>query len=148
MNNNDFAERMRYYRQMVNMRQEDLAKRMGVSQKTVSSWETGRTDPNMGQVINLCHIFDCSIHDLTGTRERRTGEVGVDDVLVRINTMSESELDAVYQAVSTRRKYLKDAARIMAEKEKIERQMLEMKKRLEELENEIIHPNSGTVGVN
>lgn len=42
----------------------ELAKLLHVSQNTVSSWETGRTEPNLGIIENLSRIFHCQKSDL------------------------------------------------------------------------------------
>lgn len=46
------------------MLQEDLAKLLGVSPAAVSSWERGRTEPNMGMVAKMCEIFNCTTSEL------------------------------------------------------------------------------------
>lgn len=46
------------------MLQEDLAKLLGVSPAAVSSWERGRTEPNMGMVAKMCEVFNCTTSEL------------------------------------------------------------------------------------
>ncbi len=43
--------------------QADLAERLGVSNKTVSRWETGQTMPDYSQVLNLCQLLNISVYD-------------------------------------------------------------------------------------
>lgn len=130
-----FADKLKYYRQAANLTQAELADKIGVSQKAVSSWETGRNDPNMGQVVNLCKILDCSMADLTNTRTQNIGEVSMEDVLVKIGMMEPDELEAVEHAVHARRRYAEKINEIKREKEALELKMAEMKKRLDELES-------------
>lgn len=40
--------------------QKDLARLLNVSNKTISSWETNRTEPNMDMIEKLCELFNCS----------------------------------------------------------------------------------------
>ena len=65
-----FADRLKYYRTINDMKQEELANKIGVSQKTISSWETGRSEPTMREVTKLCKTLDCTVEDLTDTRAR------------------------------------------------------------------------------
>lgn len=44
--------------------QKELSQRLNVSDKTVSSWESGRTEPNIGMIEALCKIFDCTKSEL------------------------------------------------------------------------------------
>lgn len=55
---------IKYYRKMNNLSQKDLAAKLGISDKTISSWEIDRTEPNMGAVEMMCAIFGCSKTDL------------------------------------------------------------------------------------
>lgn len=60
------GDNIRSYRIANGMLQEHLAKAMGVSKQTVSSWETNRTEPNIGNIETLARIFGCSKLDLIG----------------------------------------------------------------------------------
>ena len=54
------------YRIANGMLQEQLAKAIGVSKQTISSWETDRTEPNIGAIETMSRIFGCSKLDLIG----------------------------------------------------------------------------------
>lgn len=43
-----------------NLKQSELGKLLNVSNKTVSSWERGRTEPNIGMVEKMCSVFHCT----------------------------------------------------------------------------------------
>ena len=49
--------------------QTELCKKLGVSDKTISSWEVERTEPNMGQINAMADIFGCEVSDLVGESE-------------------------------------------------------------------------------
>lgn len=40
--------------------QEEAAKKLGVSQKTLSNWETGKTYPDQPQIENICRVYGVS----------------------------------------------------------------------------------------
>lgn len=43
------------------MTQTELAEMMGVNQSTISSWQVGRTEPDLTAVGKLCEIFQISM---------------------------------------------------------------------------------------
>ena len=46
--------------------QAELAKKIGVSRPTVSSWEVNRTDPSMQDVQAMAAAMDCNVNDIIG----------------------------------------------------------------------------------
>lgn len=46
------------------MEQKELAERLHLSNKTISSWECGRTEPNIGMIESLATVFGVSKSDL------------------------------------------------------------------------------------
>lgn len=64
-----FKNNLRTLRKNKGFSQVDLAMKLNISDKTVSSWELGRTEPNMEQLQNLSKIFNTSINDLVGDDE-------------------------------------------------------------------------------
>lgn len=58
------GDRISKIRNEINITQEDLAKQLFVSNKTISSWELGRTEPNLEMIIKLSECLECSINYL------------------------------------------------------------------------------------
>lgn len=58
--------KIRYYRTMNQMSQEELGKVIGVTGAAISSWEKNRTEPNVSQSIQLSRLFGCSLDQLFG----------------------------------------------------------------------------------
>lgn len=54
-------ERIINLRTTKKLSQRELAKKLYVSDKTISSWESGRTEPSLEMIIKLSEIFECSI---------------------------------------------------------------------------------------
>ena len=44
--------------------QEDVAKALNVTKKTVGSWEMGKTMPKIDKIERLCSLFGCSYDDI------------------------------------------------------------------------------------
>ena len=59
------GENIKNQRLKANMTQEELAERLGVSNKLVWSWEKNRTEPKAEAVQKMIKVFDCSIEELT-----------------------------------------------------------------------------------
>ena len=52
-----FNEQLTKLRKRNNITQIELANLMNVKQYVISSWETGRSEPNISQIIKLSNIF-------------------------------------------------------------------------------------------
>jgi len=75
----DIGGAIRKYRISNNMEQKELAKLLHVSDKTISSWETNRTQPKMEMIEAMCKIFNCQKSDF------------LDDVPMEFDTPEEFE---------------------------------------------------------
>ena len=53
-----------------NLTQEQLAEKIGVSNKTVSKWETGKTMPDYSVVEALCEVLNVSASELIAGKEK------------------------------------------------------------------------------
>lgn len=49
-----------------NITQENLAEYLGVNQKVISHYETGRNEPDINTLIKLADYFNCSVDYLIG----------------------------------------------------------------------------------
>ena len=61
-----FSENLKSLRKINKTDQKALAKKLNVSAKTVSHWETGYTEPSINQLILLANFFDVSVDELIG----------------------------------------------------------------------------------
>ena len=62
-----------------NLTQEQLAERLGVSNKTISKWETGKCMPDYAVVKNLCEELKVSVSELMDGEESEDKSVRVYD---------------------------------------------------------------------
>ena len=53
-------------REKSGLTQKDLAEKLGISRAGLSSWELGRTKPDLDTFINLCHVLHIRSDDLLG----------------------------------------------------------------------------------
>jgi len=59
-------------RRAKNLTQEQLAELLGVSNKTVSKWETGRSMPDYSIIENLCKELNITISELLAGKEKES----------------------------------------------------------------------------
>lgn len=57
----NLGERLSKLRRKKKITQKILADKLFVADKTISSWETGRTEPGLEMLIKLSEILDCSV---------------------------------------------------------------------------------------
>ncbi len=57
-------DRIRKYRKKYGLSQSELGEKLGVSGKTVSSWEVGNSEPKMGMIERLAEVFNVSKSDI------------------------------------------------------------------------------------
>lgn len=59
-------------RAKINISQEELAKKMGVAQSTVSMWETGEVTPPTKRLCELAHTLNCTVDELINDSQPNT----------------------------------------------------------------------------
>lgn len=57
---NKIGENIKYLRKRAHYSQEQIARKLGITQGSISSWETGRTTPDTKQFLQLANIFGVS----------------------------------------------------------------------------------------
>ena len=60
-------------RKQQNMTQRELAEKIGVSDKTISKWETGKSMPELGYLQQLCETLQINVNELL-SGERLSGD--------------------------------------------------------------------------
>jgi len=56
--------RIKEYRAKFNMKQEDLAKRVGVRRETIGNIENGRYNPSLALAWSIAKVFNTAIEDI------------------------------------------------------------------------------------
>lgn len=96
----DFGSRIRVLRKRENMTQAILAKRLGVTKATVSSYETGARFPSSDILIAMTGIFNVSSDYLLGIEKNYD---------VDLSGLTEEEADAVKRLIrAIKDKYKKE----------------------------------------
>lgn len=66
-----FSDILRKTRKKQGMTQDQLSEKFNLSRDTISSWENGKSVPNINQLQQLCNIFDCDAGYLLGEFETK-----------------------------------------------------------------------------
>lgn len=53
----DIGRNIKFWRELSGLKQSDLAQKLGVSDKTVSSWENNRTQPKIEVIEQICRVL-------------------------------------------------------------------------------------------
>lgn len=61
-----FGKRLREVRKTRGLKQQELADILGISQKSYSHWENGKTEPSFESIVKLADLLDVSLDWLFG----------------------------------------------------------------------------------
>lgn len=81
----NIKNRIRDLREDLDLRQIDVSKATGIDQKTLSNYETGKTNPDSYSIIKLADFFNVTSDYLLGYSNYNIR--GNDDILEIINTI-------------------------------------------------------------
>lgn len=69
---NVLANNLRLLRRGKGITQDELADKLNVTRQTISSWETGRSEPDVETMLLLAQILDTDVSQLLGEESRET----------------------------------------------------------------------------
>ena len=75
-----------------NMTQETLAERLGVSNKTISKWETGKCMPDYSVIEPLCKELDITVAELLDGEEKANNSIRVYDDLQVLDLIKRTQV--------------------------------------------------------
>lgn len=75
------GENIKKLRESRKLKQEQLGNHIGVGGATISSWETGRTEPNMGYTQALADLFGISTDELIYGKKDILTEIPIDNIV-------------------------------------------------------------------
>lgn len=128
------GKRLRDLREEHGYSQHDLAQKLGKSQNTISSWETGRTVPKMKELNLLCNLYNCSYQHITGVRQQDPTDIKFEDILIRLTTLSTEELKRLKIQIN----FLMDQQEQYQKMEDERQRLLEQLNRVEEYQKKIM----------
>lgn len=66
----EFKKSLKKFRTDNNLTQDELGKKLGISGKVISKWESGYTMPDIEKIKTLCEVFNCEYADLIGPESK------------------------------------------------------------------------------
>lgn len=89
----EFLKRLRSEKELT---QEQLAEKVGVSNRTVSRWETGNNLPDIGMLIQLSEFYDIDIREIIdGGRKSESMNAEMKDTLEKVAEYTEYEKEMI-----------------------------------------------------
>lgn len=80
-----FGTNLKELRTKARMSQQDLANKLGVSQNTVSNWESGNREPDSIELfLQIADIFGVTLDELLKSNQYQTQFTNVDDAMLFI----------------------------------------------------------------
>lgn len=61
-----FSQNLRILRECEKLKQIDLASKLGVTQRKVSYWETGKIEPSLEDLWKIADFFGVSVDEIIG----------------------------------------------------------------------------------
>lgn len=117
----NLGKRIINYRKKASLTQQELASKLYVTDKTISSWESNRTEPDLETIIKLSEIFSCRVSELIyeeapknaieteiKVKLSRSEFIRLEDFFNKNSKIQKeiNQLDTYYQPIN--RKFLKD----------------------------------------
>ena len=80
------CERLKEARKNTGMTQEEVAERVLVSRATISSWENGKTLPDIASLISLSDLYNISLDELVKGDSKMTEKIKKDAKNLQVKT--------------------------------------------------------------
>lgn len=92
-----------------NLKQSELGAKLHVTNKTISSWENGRTEPNIGMIEKMCSIFNCSKTDIIDglNIDAKTVLTRIDHAIDMLNACEDDRDAEFFAKISKDRTFMK-----------------------------------------
>lgn len=129
----DFGKNLKRIRTDKKINQQELADVLNVSQKTISSWEVGRSEPSMGDIKKIADFMECTQEDLIGI-QRTTGNISFEDILVKVNSLNMKELERLIEVIKQQQEKLIMIEKMEEEKKKYARMIKYYEEKINSME--------------
>lgn len=96
-----FSKRIKILRKKKGWSQEQLGRKLNITQGAISQWENGITMPSAEQLLSLSLLFNCSISNLLG----KTDDCIDDDMLDIVNELPDELLEKHGNVLDAQREY-------------------------------------------
>ena len=120
-----FGAKLQSIRKIEGLSQDELALKIGVSQKTISSWETDRTSPSISDLDKLCNLFGVGMNFFSEIETRVTKPVFAPDPRYWDESDEPDKVPESKKTVMTLAQVLKSVEELSCEDKEALRNMLD-----------------------
>lgn len=108
-----------------NLKQSELGAKLHVTNKTISSWENGRTEPNIGMIEKMCSIFNCSKTDIIDgiNIDTKTVLTRIDHAIDMLNACKDDRDAEFFTKISKDRTFMKYIGTLFSLKDEFKEQV-------------------------
>ena len=85
------GDKIKEIRKGKNISQQELADKLFVSDKTISSWEKNRTEPNLDMIVKISAL----VKDMLNNPYDSETDKKIDDLVFKLYGMSDSEIEYI-----------------------------------------------------
>ena len=91
----EYMEKLKGFRIKMGLSQKELGEKVGVSEASISNYETGKREPEFATLCALADLFDCTLDVLVRGKEkdRPFGRSSREDILKEFDSLSVEELE-------------------------------------------------------
>lgn len=79
------------YRKRKGLSQKDLAELVDLSNKSVNSWEVGKSLPDLATLYQLCQIFGISLNEMYGVKTETANNDLLETLIQTLQKLKEGE---------------------------------------------------------
>lgn len=85
----NIGEKIRYYRKKLNLSQEELANKSGLSRNAIYNYEKGKRQPDFGVLNDIADALGCHLYDLTIDSEKLRDDIKIIESEKLISALAE-----------------------------------------------------------
>ncbi|MBR1425797.1 helix-turn-helix transcriptional regulator [bacterium] len=91
------GRRIKELRKLQNLKQEDLAEKIGIAARNMSNIETGRCFPSPDNLEKISIILKCRVKDLFDFEHQQDSDDLISDIIIRIQKFDNRHLRDFYK---------------------------------------------------
>lgn len=92
MDKNEIGRSIKHNREKLGLTQTELAKRLNTTRQCISSWEIGRTQPDVASIEKLSQVLGCPVPVMMGMSR---GEISIQEIEERMKLLDVAALDRI-----------------------------------------------------
>ena len=103
----NFGETLKRIREESKLSQQELARKLEVSQSTIAMWEASQRTPKLGELNRLARVLNITVNRLLGQPKDRKLEVAKNEIYIdgeKISNLDATDVDGVVEYINAIKK--------------------------------------------